>query len=154
MARYRFAFPAFLTRAIENYELRTVVFATSFDDLAEPLLLLLGEWQQAFGFHLHLLYVNTPARYATTPEIDTRVEKFLKKYPVSRYTTAVVDAHSVREGIAAYTTKTGADLVALATYGRDGLARLLGGSLTEEAVNHLSMPVLAYNIHTHEQYCL
>jgi nucleotide-binding universal stress UspA family protein len=139
---------------VGHFGLRNVVFATDFDDRAESLLLLLTGWQRVFRFKLHLLYVNTPGQYATTAKIEDRIGKFLKKYPGPQYTTAIVDEYSVRDGIRVYAAKVNADLVAMLTHGRDGLAHFLGGSLTEDAVNHLPTPVLTYNIHTHEQYCL
>jgi nucleotide-binding universal stress UspA family protein len=39
-----------------------------------------------------------------------------------------------------------ADMIAMGTHGRKGLAHILSGSLTEDVVNHVECPTWSYTI--------
>jgi nucleotide-binding universal stress UspA family protein len=131
----------------KGFTLRNVVLATDFDNRVGPLLGMLQGWQALFGFELHLVYVNTPLNYSTTFKIQERLEKFLKKHPLENYTSAIIDEYSEKDGILQYADQVKADLVALLTHGRQGLAYLLDGSIAGQVVNHAQVPVLTYNMH-------
>ncbi|MBD0255763.1 MAG: universal stress protein [Cytophagales bacterium] len=134
-------------KPVKGFTLRNVVLATDFDHRVGPLLDLLHGWQSVFGFKLHLVYVNTPLNYSTTFKMQERLEKFLKKHPLENYTTALIDEYSEKDGILRYADLVQADLVALLTHGRQGLAYLLDGSIASQVVNHAQVPVLTYNMH-------
>ncbi len=57
---------------------------------------------------------------------------------------AVVVSNSVAECIANFASQEGADLIAMYTHGRTGLARLLKGSVTADVKKRASVEVLAY----------
>jgi nucleotide-binding universal stress UspA family protein len=130
-----------------GFTLRNVLLATDFDPRIGPLLDLLHGWQSLFGFKLHLVYVNTPLNYSTTFKIQERLEKFLKKHPLENCTTVIIDEYSEKDGILRYADQVQADLVALLTHGRQGLAYVLDGSIAGQVVNHAQVPVLTYNLH-------
>lgn len=130
----------------ENLLLKNVVLATNLEDVSDSFMKKMQEWQASFHFRIHLLYINTPLHYQTTSQIESRIEKFLNKFPLTNYTWAIVDDYSFEDGIKAYAKKVNADLVSVLTHGRQGLAHLWEGSFTEELVNHSTIPVLAYNI--------
>ena len=57
---------------------------------------------------------------------------------------AVVVSKSVAECIGNYASQEGADLIAMYTHGRTGLARLLKGSVTAEVRKRASVEVQAF----------
>ena len=57
---------------------------------------------------------------------------------------AVAVSKSVAECIANYASQEGADLIAMYTHGRTGLAKLLKGSVTADVKKRTSVEVLAY----------
>jgi nucleotide-binding universal stress UspA family protein len=130
-----------------GFTLRNVVLATDFDPRIGPLLDLLQGWQSLFGFKLHLVYVNTPLNYSTTFKIQQRQEQFLKKHSLENCTAVIIDEYSEKDGILRYADQVQADLVALLTHGRQGLAYMLDGSIAGQVVNHAQVPVLTYNLH-------
>ncbi len=60
------------------------------------------------------------------------------------YDIHVYNDSSEEAGILNFAQSVNADLIAMATHGRTGLAHLLAGSLAESVVNHTHKPVLTY----------
>ncbi len=131
---------------MRNFGLRNVVLTANFDDECFPLVNKLKEWQALFGFCIHVLHVNTPLNYSTTYQLESLMEKFIEKYQLKNYTRTIIDEYAQSEGIMRFVNKIGADLIAMATHGRTGLAHFLDGSVTEDVVNHAKQPVLAVHL--------
>ena len=130
-----------------EFKLRNVVLATDFSDEISPLLDRLRQLQEVFDFYLHILYINTPLNYDTTFRIEERMQQFLQKHNLQSYCTRIVDEYTYHEGIRRYAERIQADMIAMITHGRKGMAYLLDGSVAEEVVNHATTPVLTYNLH-------
>ena len=60
--------------------------------------------------------------------------------------TITVADISVENGILNYTEDINADLIALNTHGRSGLARLFSGSVGAELTNHAIKPVITFKV--------
>lgn len=58
--------------------------------------------------------------------------------------TALVEAADVPRAIVDFVHKEGASMLAMATHGRSGLRRLLLGSVAEEVLRHVHVPVVIY----------
>jgi nucleotide-binding universal stress UspA family protein len=144
----RFAKSLVLTirKKTENFELKNVVLATDFNDTSAAFVNKLLALQTIFGFKLHILYINTPLNYQTTFDIEKKMQIFLKKYELHQVETHIIDDYSPQDGITKFAEKTGADVIAISTHGRSGLAHLLDGSIAEYIVNHAKTPVLTYHI--------
>lgn len=117
-----------------------------------------------FGAEIHLVYIYDPtllsplyvvpgaaALAAPTQEPREFEEGALRELGrlrderlegVGKVELAVKQHSSASEGICAYATEVGADLVVLSTHGRTGLAHLLIGSVAERVVRHCPCPVL------------
>ncbi|QHT67608.1 universal stress protein [Rhodocytophaga rosea] len=145
VVRYANCLVLTVARKINDFKLRKTVLATNFKDIPKAFISKLNQLQDSFGFELQILYVNTPLDYQTTFAIEKRLEAFLDKHEFKNYTTHIVDHYSVEDGITAFAKKTGADIIAMATHGRTGLAHLLDGSVTENIVNHADRPVLTFH---------
>jgi len=128
-----------------DFRLRTVVLATDFSDNTAPLLSRIKEWQEVFGFCLHIVYINTPLMYNTTSRIEDRLPQFVQKYNLQACQTVIMDEYSHQEVIRQYAERVQADMIAVIRHGRSGMAYLLDGSMGGEVVNPALTPVLTYN---------
>ena len=54
--------------------------------------------------------------------------------------------YSVEKGIINFANTYGADLIAVATHGRTGLAHFFGGSISEDVANHSTLPVMTFKM--------
>lgn len=100
------------------------------------------------GSKMHFLYINLPNEsFKSSDEIENRITEFLMK--ADGNTDAMKDIvirndYSAESGIFKYGDKIGADIIAIPTHGRKGLAHFFYGSLGEDLVNHASIPVITF----------
>jgi nucleotide-binding universal stress UspA family protein len=126
------------------------VFASDFTDKAiSPYLRAKATFKQ-LGVKMHLVYVNSPdGNFRSSLEIDKQVSLFLKKADGSLDALdnfSVVSDYSIEKGILNFAASIGADLIAVATHGRTGLAHFFEGSISEDLANHSTLPVMTFKI--------
>ncbi|SHH40890.1 universal stress protein [Winogradskyella jejuensis] len=131
-------------------EFNTGIFATDFSEDAIEAYLRAKSTFEKLDSKMHILYVNTPDNgFKSSTEIDVLVSKFLKRADGDLETypdVTVVSDYSVEKGILNYANNIGADLVAVATHGRRGLAHFFEGSISEDVANHSTLPVMTFKI--------
>ncbi len=101
----------------------------------------LRTFQQIYGAHLHLLRVNTTANFLDDPYVKNELRHFAETHQLENYTIHTCSDVGEEEGIIHFADEIDADLIALATHGRRGIAHLLSGSITENIVNHAQRPI-------------
>ncbi|WP_299114591.1 universal stress protein [uncultured Winogradskyella sp.] len=131
-------------------EFDTAIFASDFSEDAIAPYLRAKSTFDMLDANMHILYVNTPDNsFKSSTEIDMLVTKFLKKAEgnLDNYPNVyVVSDYSVEKGILNFANSIGADLVAIATHGRRGLAHFFEGSISEDIANHSTLPVMTFKI--------
>ncbi len=103
------------------------------------------------GARVHLVYVNLPnINFKSTEEMKKQVELFMS---VTHYGNTIkneqvvcLNDYSTEEGIYNYAKSIDADLIAIPTHGRQGLAHFFKGSIGEDIANHASLPVLTFRL--------
>ncbi len=105
----------------------------------------------ALGIKMQMLYVNLAGDFRSTREIEKRILNFLKKAgeenPLESLNKVIqYNEYSVEGGIFGYSQVSNADIIALPTQGRQGLAHFFSGSIGENVVNHSDLPVLTFKI--------
>tara|TARA_B100000809_G_scaffold235608_1_gene253946 strand:+ start:19 stop:852 length:834 start_codon:yes stop_codon:yes gene_type:complete len=139
-----------LKNELKNLDFADIVIATDFSD--ETILAYKGilTFLDFLGARKHLLFVNLPnEKFKTTPEMDTLANNFLMSAEgnVDRLINAnFVCARTVEEGILSFSDAVGADLIALITHGRKGLAHVFSGSISEDISNHSALPIITFKI--------
>ncbi len=140
-----------IKNAIENFEIKEVVFACDFkmENLrAYHKAMALFE---SLGANVHLLYINLPGeRFKSTHQIEERVKEFLFKADsgnLEMYDNVVFYSDfTVESGVLNYSNKIKADAIAIPTHGRRGLAHFFSGSIGEDIANHANKPVITFKI--------
>lgn len=126
------------------------VFASDFSDDAVAPYLKAKTTFEKLGAKLHLVYVNSPdGNFRSSSEIDKRVADFLKKADGdlnNLENVHIVSDYSIEKGILNFANVIGADLIAVATHGRKGLAHFFEGSISEDIANHSTLPVMTFKI--------
>lgn len=99
---------------------------------------------------MKVVYVNTPSKsFKSSAEMRETVKNFFEKAKTSAdYIEDVeyVSDYNVEAGIINFAKKHNADIIAMATHGRKGLAHFFDGSITEDVANHSPLPVLSFKI--------
>lgn len=126
------------------------VFASDFTDEAITPYLNARKTFKKIGSKMYLVYVNSPdGNFKSSTEIDKRISLFLKKADGdldNLENVHVVSDYSIEKGILNFANMIGADLIAVATHGRKGLAHFFEGSISEDIANHSTLPVMTFKI--------
>ena len=126
------------------------VFASDFSEEAIAPYLNARKTFKKLGAKMHLVYVNAPdGNFKSSTEIDKRVSLFLKKADGdldNLDNVHIVSDYSIEKGILNFANTIGADLIAVATHGRKGLAHFFEGSISEDIANHSTLPVMTFKI--------
>ncbi|RNC87232.1 MAG: universal stress protein [Winogradskyella sp.] len=131
-----------------NFAPETVLYASDFKLETVSAYNRIVEINKMLGTRLEFLYVNTPANnFKTTYEMDDVLLDFFKEVKHSNPVEAIKTVkrfsdYTVEQGIMRYAALVGADIIAIPTHGRKGLAHFLQGSISEDVANHAKMPVL------------
>ncbi|RKE98142.1 universal stress protein [Ichthyenterobacterium magnum] len=131
-------------------DFETVVFACDFSDDAIRPYINATKMFKTLGSKIHLLYVNLPnTNFRSSAEMEKRVADFLLKADGNIdniKNVKYVSDYTVEKGILNYSNIAGADLIAIATHGRTGLAHFFEGSISEDIANHSTLPVMTFKI--------
>lgn len=131
---------------IENFDIKNIVFATNAEENAQRLTQTLKNFQETFGAKLHLVNINTPLNFYTTRSLTKMLEDFAKEHQLSNYTLNVYNDRTEEDGIIYFADDVDADLIAMGTHGRTGLAHFFSGSIAEDVVNHSYRPILTFKL--------
>ena len=133
--------------ALKNLRLETILFATDFSKEAELVLPEISKIAELFKARLILTKVVTLNDFEPTSATNEQITSFREKNEIYNYSTQVYYAYSREEGIRQVAENIGADVIALGTHGRHGLAHFFRGSIAEDVVSHASLPVMTLNFH-------
>ncbi len=135
---------------ISDLKLDEVVFACDFKYENIRPYLNATKLFKAFDSTINLLYVNLPnENFRSSTEIDSRVADFLMKADGNLDNMKNVHYqadYSVERGIINFSNKVGADIIAIPTHGRKGIAHFFTGSVGEDVANHSALPVITFKI--------
>ena len=133
--------------AVRPRRIKNIVFPNSIEsDSDEDLVMKVKELQHSLNAHLHIVYINTPLNFRQDIHTRERLSHFAKRYMIRNCTTNVFNDMVEESGIINFSRMIDADMIAIGTHGRKGLAHLLSGSLSEDLVNHAQLPVWTYRI--------
>lgn len=133
------------------YHPSLIVFACDFEleslKAYQNAMALFKKWQA----EVHLVYVNLPNDdFKSTEEILEKRDLFLKvayhnQLP-SKQQLVIVSDYSIEGGIFSYAEQQKADLIAITTHGRNGIAHFFKGSISEAMANHADRPIITFRI--------
>jgi nucleotide-binding universal stress UspA family protein len=128
-------------------KIKNIVFPNTIDsDSHEDLVMKVKDLQHALNAHLHIVYINTPLNFKQDIVTRQNLAHFTKRYLLKDCTTSIFNDMVEESGIINFTKMIDADMIAVGTHGRKGLAHLLSGSLAEDLVNHAKLPIWTYTI--------
>lgn len=126
-----------------------IVFVCDFDEENKSAFKKAQNFAEDFKAELILMYVNTKGDgFENKEKINTKIADFLKNTASAyRFNEVLVfNDDSVEHGILNGANSIKADLIAMPTHGRKGLAHFFNGSIAEDVVNHSKIPVITFKI--------
>ena len=125
---------------------KKIVFPTDFSNEAHTPFKSLLAFASIFKSQIDLVLISTPNSFKTTIESEIKMEEFIQKYTFKNYTLNIFNDSTIENGITNFATKMEADLIAICTHGRTGIAHFINGSVTQDVVNHNPRPVITFKI--------
>jgi nucleotide-binding universal stress UspA family protein len=131
----------------EKITIDTIVFATDFSEETDLVFPYVKNFADIFNARIRLVKVlSSPSRTAQQ-DMQEETERIKNEEPGKDYSVTFYYHSGKETGIRHFAQAIEADLIALGTHGRHGLARFFMGSVAESLVNHSPLPVLTINIH-------
>lgn len=130
-----------------DLEINNVVLATDLNPEAYEGVTHIKKFSSYFSPSVHVLHVMKDQEDSEA-EVISKLESFAHRHHFSNYSLHAVYADNEREGILAFAKEKGADLIAVITHGRTGLANLIFGSISESLVKEANIPVLTTHMNS------
>ncbi len=133
--------------AIDVASIRDIVFPNTLDTTdQEGLVMKVKALQNFFGAKLHIVWINTPANFAPDTTTRVRLQEFAARYMLQNFTINIFNDLYEETGIINFSHDVKANMLAMGTHGRKGLAHFFAGSVTEDVVNHADLPIWTCNL--------
>ncbi|MEL7001511.1 MAG: universal stress protein [Bacteroidota bacterium] len=129
---------------VEKASFDHLVLATGTKNLDIDFIKVLKLIQKLFNSIIHLVRVNTPNNFETDRESRASLKRFVEDAEIENYELHIYNDMTEEDGIINFADRINADMIAMTTHGRTGLAHLLTGSIAEDVVNHTRRPVLTH----------
>jgi len=133
-----------VNRNLKVDSVKSIVWATSLkpEDLEIPPVL--RELVNEEGVIVHIVRINTPGLFMTDVTAKERLTSTAEFLKFKNYTINIFNDNEEAAGIIHFAANINADMIALSTHGRQGLAQLLNASIAEDVINHTKRPVMTY----------
>lgn len=134
-----------------DYRPHRVVYACDYKEENLSAYIQALKFFEPWKVEVHLVYVNLPTeKFKSSGEIERARDLFLKvahngRIPPEVSTHLVCD-YSVEGGLFYHASTQGADLIAMPTHGRKGIAHFFKGSIGEDVANRAEIPVITFKV--------
>ncbi len=137
-----------IKKPVVNFKFKKVVFACDFkEDYIEPLI---KAWNffKPFKSTFKILYINLPEKFLNNQEMEEKAMEFLKQAGIEdlNYLKDVIfyNDYNFEDGIYRFSNQFEADVIAIPTRGRRGIAHFFSSNKGESLVNHSDIPIITF----------
>jgi nucleotide-binding universal stress UspA family protein len=135
-----------IRKSIDIKSIKNILLPSTLDLNQTDFIRKVTELQNFLDATLHVLLINTPLHFKRDAEAHEALEYFAKHYKLANYKLHFRNYTHEDEGVIDFANTEKADLIAMATHARKGLAHLFNGSITEKVVNHIDRPIWTYHL--------
>lgn len=136
--------PVIAIKKTSKKPIKNIVFPNALMETEEALATQVKALQFFFKAKLHLVYINTPSNFRRDLDTKQLLNGFAKRYLFKDFTINIYNDMDQESGLINFAQEMKADMVAMGTHGRMGLAHLMSGSLAEDVVNHIACPIWTF----------
>ncbi|GGK20176.1 universal stress protein UspA [Yeosuana aromativorans] len=133
---------------LASVDFKNVVFACDFSK--ETIKAYINVLKMFNDAKITIVYVNLPNdRFRSSDEIEQSAKDFFMTadgHLKQMQNFHCISDYTPESGILNFSKKIGADIIAIPTHGRKGIAHFLEGSIGEDIANHASLPVMTFKV--------
>ncbi len=130
--------------------IKRILVPVDLDNLTPSFLMEIAHLQRMFQAEVEFTWVQTPVHAESLDLLVEEFENVLKTYDVKGTFSIIKDAIP-HAGILTYADEIEADMIAMATHHRSGVAHLFLGSVTENVLNHTHLPLWTFSLNRAEE---
>jgi len=130
--------------------IRNIVVPNSLEPDQEVFITKLKQLQQMLKATLHIVWINTPANFTPDNITLVKMKDFAMRYMLVNYTLNIYNDLEEKSGVINFAKAKEADMIAMGTHGRKGISHLLIGSIAEDVVNHVELPIWTTHLDAHK----
>lgn len=127
-------------------ELRNIVFASNFYGEVYDAFANAQRFAEHFGAKLHLVRINTQARFEATRYTNKVFQDFLEQAKPKNYTLNIYNDESEETGVLNFAEDIGADLIIMTTHERTRLSELINPSIAENVAERSPVPIMTIKL--------
>lgn len=132
-------------------EINEILIPVHLEEIRSSFLKEIASIQKVFDCHLAFVWVKTPHNIENEEKVREEFREIIKMFGIKNYTFKIVNNIFPSDGIFLEAEESDADMVAMPTHARKGIAHFFSGSLTEDSINHIKLPVLSFKIDKNEE---
>jgi nucleotide-binding universal stress UspA family protein len=124
---------------------KNIVIPTTLEKDQKAIFETLKKWNALISGKIYLLYINNPGAYRSDADIESRKKDLLEGSGLENLEIFKTENFTMNEEqvIFEFAVEKEADLIVMGTHQRKGWSYFLLGSLTEDTINHASLPVFS-----------
>ncbi|MEP1095591.1 MAG: universal stress protein [Cyclobacteriaceae bacterium] len=126
--------------------IKRILVAIDLAEIQDEFMIKLSKLQKLFSAHMEFLWVRTPHNIENSERVTEEFNEVLKKFGFRDSSFTIAKSVFPADGILQQVSDLKADMVAMATHSRRGISHWLSGSLTEDTVNHVNVPVWTFKL--------
>lgn len=127
-------------------EIKKILVPIDLRELRASFFQQIARLQKFFNSELEFIWVKTPHNIENEEQVGQELAAMIESFGIDNYKFFIVKNIFPTDGIFLEANESEADMVAMATHARRGLSHWLTGSMTEDTVNHLEIPVWSFRI--------
>lgn len=131
--------------------IKKILVPVDLNELRKGFLDEVTQLQKRFSAALEFVWIKTPHSVEDSKQVKEDLKLLLNEQGVEDYTLSIDNEISPSDGILRHAKETQADMIAMATHGRRGISHWLSGSLTEDTINHIHVPVWTFKLDKDEK---
>lgn len=132
-------------------KIKRILVPIDIRELRHSFLEQVGFLQNKLDVQLEFLWVKTPHNIENEEQLSQEIGQILKGHGISKYEFTIVKHVFPSDGILTHADESNADMIAMPTHARRGISHWLSGSLTEDTVNHIKVPVWSFKLDMKEK---
>ena len=101
--------------------------------------------------HLEFLWVKTPHNIENEEKVSEEIGQVIRGHQITDFDFTIIKNVFPSDGILSHAENSNADMIAMPTHARRGISHWLSGSLTEDTVNHIKIPVWSFKLDKKEK---
>ncbi|MBO9700302.1 MAG: universal stress protein [Sporocytophaga sp.] len=128
------------------FKIKTIVFASNFEEPVHKIITKVKSMSQAFGADLHFLKVNTPSGNIPEAKIQKTLDEIRDDFKLENNPVHLVTDKTEEEGILHFTKQVQADVLCLVSHEKKGLERFFSDSISENIVKESDCAIVTYKL--------